>query len=112
MASNIAVAHAWNLILEKFQMVQKLTDDGLFKKLKPDKTYEAKLIEVEKQFGRLKTGLDRLDIAEDVTELKAVADRWIEIWEIDLPKAQGEWARAYINAVFEAAALPDSREEV
>jgi hypothetical protein len=100
-----------NEILSKFMLVQVMTDEGLLKKFKLDNSYEKKLKLVEKQYDRIMVGLSRLDEADNLDDLQAVADRLVEIVEIDLPEAQGQFIRAFVNALYTNVKLPESREE-
>jgi hypothetical protein len=100
-----------NLVLEKFQLVQIMTDEGLLKKVKLDKKYEKELENIEKQFGRIMKGLEFLDQDETDADLKADAKQLLEIIEVDLPEAMGKWMRAYCNALYSSVKLGSSREE-
>lgn len=100
-----------NRILEKFSLVQVMTDNGLIKQVKISPAYEKKLKAIEDQFARILVGIERLDTCESTSELKAVSAKLLTIIEEDLMNAMGEFMRAYINALFKNVNLPETKED-
>jgi dihydroorotate dehydrogenase len=96
-----------NRILERFSLVQIVTDEGILKRMKfPSPAYEKALADIEKQYGRIMVGLGRMDECENEDDFWDVADTFIEILEVDLANAHASWGRALCEQLAECIAKP------
>jgi hypothetical protein len=97
--SNLAHHALCVAILEKFDDVRRVMENGLTEKVEKDTRYLDAAKAVDEQHNRLLVGLGRLDEADNWDDFDAIKERLLEICSTDLTGAVTSWMRSYIEAI-------------